>query len=135
LHDNNELSVLQYNEDSNNIQAAEIYPHPDQVWAIESSPNDTSLVVTSRQSVSGSKSATLWKMKNQDDNNLDNLDNYNNDQFDLSEIASFSHSQKSSVINSIKWHKSNNKLLTMDSKTLSLWNIYEDKINVTINNL
>ena len=70
LHDSNELSVLEYHESSNQIEATAIYSHPDQIWSIEPSPNDSDLVITSGQSSSGEKHLNLWRMPHQNSKNI-----------------------------------------------------------------
>lgn len=132
LHDSNELSVLQYSEDSNHLEVCNVYAHPDQVCAIEASPKDASLVITSRQAQNCSKGITLWKMPHQ---SLDDIDadvgaNYANDQLELTEIASFNQTSKPSTVRSIRWHyRDDDTLLTVDNKILSTWTIGSGKIS------
>ncbi len=133
MHESNELSVLQYSEDSNHFEAAAVYSHPDQIWAMDSSPTDASLVVTSRQSQNCSKSITVWKMPNQqqediEDDNQANQANYNNDALELTEVTTFNQSQKASIIRSIRWHNTENKLIGVDNKLLTVWDTVTGKV-------
>lgn len=134
LHDSNEISVLQYLEDANHFESVALYSHPDQVWAMEASPTDPSLIVTSRQANnSHSKSLTLWKMPFQTAEAIDadvGLES-SNDRLELSEIASFNQTHKPSLVYNIKWHKSKDQLLTVDSNVLSKWDIGEGKVSQT----
>lgn len=133
LHDNNELSVLQYSEDSNHVDSSGIYPHPDQVWAVESSPKDTQLVITSRLAHDCSKAITLWRMQNQtpEDIESDAITGYSNDQQELTEVTTFNQNQKASTISCVKWHKIKDKLLTVDANILTQWDIAGEKISVS----
>lgn len=137
LHDPNELNILQYSEDSNHFEIACIFTHPDQIWAIESSPKDLSLVITSRQSKDNYKSLTLWKMPKQTIEEMANVEevhhnNYNNDPLDLIEISTFNQNQKTTTIKDIKWHSLGSSLLSVDNKMLSSWIINEGKVTVNI---
>ncbi len=132
LHDNNELSVLQYSEDSNHFDSVNVYGHSDQIWALEASPKDPSLVVSSRQSNRGFKSVTLWKMPNQEPDDIisDSAVTYASDLLELQEKATFNQSQKSSFVHTIKWHRSQEQLLTLDNQILTAWNITPTHITV-----
>ena len=133
MHDSNELDILQYSEDSNHLEVACSFSHPDQIWALEASPKDASLVVTSRQSQNSSKSLTMWKMPKQDveDYEEDVRLSFNSDRLDLSEVATFNHSQKASTVKDIKWHSNGGSLLTVDNNLLSTWTIGEGKVTVS----
>ena len=134
LHDNNELSVLNYIEESNHFEINSVYGHPDQVMAIESSPKSSDLVVTSRQSQKGFKSITLWKMQGQslEDISSDALSSYDNAQLELSDVASFNQTQSTSIVSTLKWHKLEDSLLTVDDKVASVWAITESGVKVCI---
>jgi hypothetical protein len=144
LHDRNELSVLQYSEDSNYFDVSCVFTHPDQVWAIEASPKDTSLVITSRQSKECLKSLTLWRMPRQtmEDMMSDETEvvqsshssEYRTDDavLDLDELVTFNQNQGAHCVKDIKWHSVGHALLTIDNRLLSAWKIIEGKIVVSI---
>ena len=50
LSADNELSVLEYDEDNNALILAGLYAHSDQVWNLDTSHKDTSLVITTHVS-------------------------------------------------------------------------------------
>lgn len=132
LHDNNELSVLQYSEDSNHFDAVAVYSHPDQIWAMEASPRDPALVVTSRQNQQCSKALTLWRMDKQSEEDiLNSSSQYANEHLEVQEIASFGQSQKISFVDTIRWHHTEEQLLTFDGRILSTWSISNDKVTVS----
>ena len=65
MHDQNEVHVLEYREDSNQIDVAAIFPLPDHksLWALDSSPIDPALIITCDQSKEHSKyNVNIWKM-------------------------------------------------------------------------
>lgn len=126
------MSVLQYSEDSNHFDSVNVYGHSDQIWALEASPKDPSLVVSSRQSNRGFKSVTLWKMPNQEPDDIisDSAVTYASDLLELQEKATFNQSQKSSFVHTIKWHRSQEQLLTLDNQILTAWNITPTHITV-----
>ncbi|RYG96767.1 hypothetical protein EON65_53900 [archaeon] len=130
LHDSNEVSVLQYSEDSNHMEAVSLYSHPDQIWAIESSPTDPSLLVTSRQAFNGSKSLTLWKMDKQSTEDIAyGSALYHNEHQELIELDSFNPSQKAAYVGTVRWHKTEDKLLSFDGRILTAWQVSNDKVS------
>lgn len=143
LHDRNELSVLQYSEDSNYFDVSSVFTHPDQVWAIEASPKDTSLVITSRQSKECLKSLTLWRMPRQTMEDMmsdteviqssHSSSEYRTDDaiLDLEELVTFNQNQGAHCVKDVKWHSAGHALLTIDNRLLSAWKIAEGKIIVS----
>lgn len=133
LHDSNELSVLQYTEDANHFDVTAVYSHPDQIWALEASPKDSSMVVTSRQAQNCSKALTLWKMEKQSVDDMDEdeagTSSYNHDQLELSEIASFNQSLKPATVRCMRWHNRDDTLLSVDNKLLSVWKFGDAKVS------
>lgn len=129
----NELNVLQYSEDSNHIESVANYAHNDQIWAVESCPTDTSLVITSRQGKSNSKCLTMWSMPNQTQKDIDDDLNisYSQEAVELVEISTFNHNEKTNIVTAVDWHSTERTLLTVDGKLLSSWNIGESKISVS----
>ena len=123
LHDSNELSVLEYHESSNQIEATAIYNHPDQIWSIEPSPEESDIVITSSQSSQGDNALTLWRMPHQSADSL--LDNTApvEDKLELTKESSFPIEKSTSLIQNIKWHPTQNKILTTDSDAINLWSL------------
>jgi len=65
-----------------------------------------------------------------DDINNTNLsvDVYSDEQSDLIEEFTFNQTQSLSIVNSIKWHSSQDTLLVSDSKCCSVWNIGDGQV-------
>lgn len=138
MHETNDLSILQYYDDSNHFDTMFLYDHPDEILAIESSPSDPALVLTSRQSRSAFKSVTLWRMPHQ---SLDEIadeatNNYahhlTHDRIVLQEVSTFNQSQQLPQVTSLRWHPKQQSILCTDHKIVSSWNIRESSIEVRI---
>lgn len=76
----------------------------------------------------------MWKMPKQspEDYEEDIRLSFNSERLELTELATFNHSQKATTVRDVKWHSSGNSLLTVDNSTLATWNIGEGKITVSI---
>ena len=124
LHDDNELTVLEYREESNSIEAVSIYSHRNQIWALESSPSDSSLVITSHSSIAAQKAVSIWRMPGQTKEEIEQSDGLpNDDKIDLEEILTFPLWDNQSFVHSVKWHPSIDNILLADSKTISTWSL------------
>lgn len=132
LHDSNELSVLEYHENTNQIEATAIYNHPDQIWAIEPSPSNSDLLITSGQSSAGDKRLTLWRMPHQSADDLLETSTPIEDKLDLKTESTFEIATLTTLIQDIKWHPDNDKILTADSNRVSLWSLGESTIKVIL---
>lgn len=124
LQDSNELSVLEYSEDSNQLEATAVFSHPDQIWTMEPSPQDPSLVITSRQSSSGSKAVTLWRMPRQSMQDLEDTSAsaFVDDKLELEEVVSLTQSTgKQTFAHSIRWHANKDNILLGDGDIVSLY--------------
>ena len=130
LHESNELSVLEYHESSNQIEATAIYNHPDQVWSIEPSPNDPDLLITSSQSSKGDRNLTLWRMPHQSADDLIESTSPIEDKLELTKESSFILAEGTKLIQDVKWHPNHNKIMTTDSNRISLWSVGSSKIEV-----
>lgn len=132
MHDQNEISVLQYSEDSNHFEATSIYSHPDQIWCLETSPTDPSLVVTSRQNVNRDNAISLWKMPKQEAEDLEeDQHNYHHDILELNELSTFNKSKNPAIVNSVKWHNTENLLSSVDNATFTTWDIKDSQVSVS----
>mmetsp|Transcript_24846 Transcript_24846/g.42058 ORF Transcript_24846/g.42058 Transcript_24846/m.42058 type:complete len:415 (-) Transcript_24846:93-1337(-) len=144
----NELSVLEFDEDSNQLDAAGVYRHPNQIWAIEPSPSQSELVITSSQStLTGGKELMLYRMpreaRNHSDDTENNIDNdvisdpdresqdinySSGDLLDLETVSSFNYDDPSTFVHSVKWHPVNNQVLALDPCNLTSWAVTESDV-------
>ena len=129
LHESNEISVLEYDENSNQIEANAIYNHPDQVWSLESSPTDTDLIITSHQSRAGGKNITMWRMPHQSAADINDPVIYD-DKLDLKQVSSYRPTDRSNVIQDIKWNPKQNDFLMCDCQSVTLMTIGESNLDV-----
>jgi hypothetical protein len=133
LHDANELNVLHYYDDSNRFDIVQAFHHPDQIWALESCPYDSSLVITSHQNLTCFKSLTLWKLPHQSLEEIAEDIVGSHQREELQEITSFNQSQQMPLVTSIQWHPhQHQQLLTVDHKIMIAWHIRESVIEVNI---
>ena len=43
-----QISIIEFNEETNQLDNVSLYEHEEEVWALETSPEDEDLLVTSR---------------------------------------------------------------------------------------
>jgi hypothetical protein len=146
-----QLSVLEFDEDSNQIDAVGVYRHPNEIWAVEPSPSRSDLVITSSQSaLTAQKDLTLYRMPNEAhantiseasennenieenvEHNVDNDQNYNSGELlDLETVSTFNFQDPSTFVHSVKWHSVSNQVLTLDPKNLTSWAVTESEVKV-----
>ena len=120
------ISVVEFSEDSNQLDIVSVYEHEDQVWALETSPDDDELLVTSSLSTSGSKNVVLWKLNKSEESNSRDLQ-------PLLQVASFRQRDASVFVNCIKWHHTKAQLLMTDPIFLTIWSFTESATEVVGN--
>lgn len=127
------MTLLQYDEESNQLVDIVNYSHPGQVWVTEPSSNDASLFITSAQYLSGTKGVQLLKMTSLPDSDMDIANRklaYKEEKAPLETMASFNFRDSSTFVNAIKWHSTKDIVLTSDPKHLSSWAITESDVQV-----
>ena len=137
----NELSVLEYDEDNNILTLAGHYAHPHQVWNIDTSPKDPSLVITAHVSKTGQHGATMWRMPGQseDDVNFERADDNNDDNTRKESRVHNPEKQpleslgtlkpiSSSFQNSVRWHTQGDQVLSTSDNCVSLFKVDNDSI-------
>lgn len=132
--------MLEFNEDSNTLDVTSIYSHPNEVWALETSPTDPSLLITSENGIyqregNNSSSVNLYKMSNQTEDSIrDGKEQreaaYAGDQLDLEILAPLPLWNVTSFVHDIKWN-SNNSIITSDSQYVSIYSVDNESINMT----
>lgn len=133
LYESNEITVLEYYENTNTIKESSTYSHKDQIWSLESSPKDPSLIVNSHQSISGDKAVTLYCMTGQDhidtsieadDDTNESSSSHDHNKKDLQVIHCIDSSN--TYIHSVKWHPKTDTIALASSKTVSVYTIGND---------
>jgi hypothetical protein len=132
LHENNEITVLQYIEDSNHLESVIVCNHSEEVLAMEASPLHSELIITSHRNPSSNvKGMTLWRLPS-----LDDINTYtqSSDILELSVESSFYTSNKYSEIRSIKWNKKDeHSIVSIDNKVVTVWDIHDSTVKVIVN--
>lgn len=80
-----QITILDFNEHSNSLDPVAIYSHADEVWAIDTSPTDSSLMVTCAACSTGSswsRETALWRLPGQ------SLEDIEDSQVEMCEDAS-----------------------------------------------
>ena len=119
-----QISVLQYDEDDNQIDLVALYSHPDQVWVVESSLQDQKVIATSSQSRTGKHSVGLWKL----DGHEMSPDEYDGADLAPQELADAGllNAKGAGFVHSIKWHSFKQNVMTSDGSMVNIWSIGED---------
>lgn len=131
LHESNEVGVLEYNEESSQLEPVALYSHPDQIWALESSPQDAGLLVTSHQGLlpSGRSGVTLWRMPGQgvggEGDGAGAGVGGGGDKVDLVPLTTLGTPQqdKETYAHNIKWHLSQDSILVAEDDAVSLYSL------------
>mmetsp|Transcript_22477 Transcript_22477/g.32811 ORF Transcript_22477/g.32811 Transcript_22477/m.32811 type:complete len:386 (-) Transcript_22477:121-1278(-) len=132
--DKNELSVLQYDEENNQIEAKAVYSHPHQVWAMEPSPKDSSLVLTASQGGNGTNSVSLYRLQefmdadDEEEERGGRHNSYDGDLLDLESVSKFSY-DPSVFVNTLKWHSMKDSVLALDPAAVTLWSLAEGGVS------
>ncbi|CAM9365257.1 unnamed protein product [Discosporangium mesarthrocarpum] len=92
LREENELHLLGFHEDNNELLCEKIFSHPDEIWGISPSPRDQSLVLTcgnacrtQPEATEGAFKVALWKLPDECpvEEEEDDPRNYSNDTGEL----------------------------------------------------
>ena len=100
------------------------YVHDNPVWVVESSPQDTSLAITSEYSKIGFKTTTIWRLENQDRPKDDGEEEQSShvDAQALINLGTLT-TNNSRLVHSVKWHPTKDHILTSDSSELNVWSL------------
>lgn len=132
VNETNELSVLEYHENLNQIEAAVVYNHPDQIWSMEPSPSELDRVLTSHQSSSGKTAVSLWRMPHQTEEDLESGVTIE-DKLELNQEATLVNTDHpSSVVQSLKWHPTKaNQVLAADTQSVRVITLADGRMETT----
>jgi hypothetical protein len=126
--------VLEYDEENNQMDATAVFSHPNQIWALEPSPRDMSLVLTSSRQSDGTNPVVLYKLPGQDiaftNTDDDGGRAYEKDIQPPEELAQLTFGDAATFVNSFAWHTARDSVLTLDPASLTMWNIREGSVEV-----
>jgi hypothetical protein len=133
----NFMQVIEYVEDKNKFNLIGTYSHEGQVNTIESCPSNESLIATSSSDIHGKHIVNVWKIPPARINSSsDGSDSFNMDVQDLTLASALAPSESSpnnsstSVVNSMRWNKKKDQIITLDSSTVSVYSVANDKAHV-----
>lgn len=118
---------MEYDEDNNDFRLVGIYSHPNAVWAMDSCAHNRQLIVTSEQHKTGLQSVTVYKMPPEADDlarspSSDEPADVSAPQ-DMEVSARLLHNKSSQVVSAVKWHRTNDSILTLDANDMTLWSV------------
>jgi hypothetical protein len=135
LHEENEVHVLEYREDSNQIDVVAVYDLPARhsLWAIDSSPTDPSLIVTCEQEKDNQNYfINVWKLPGQSKEELEGdqaNSSYTGDRQAMNLVGKIKNTDS---ITNLAWNrKIDDKLLKTSCYSASVWSIEESDIKVS----
>jgi hypothetical protein len=122
-----QISLLEYDEDNNDFRLVGVYNHPNAIWAMDSCAHNRQLVVTSEQQKTGLQSVTVYKLPAE----LDEIAHTpSNDEpvdpsapQDMEVSAKLISNKTSQVVVAVKWHRTNDSILTLDAHEMALWSV------------
>jgi WD40 repeat protein len=148
----NEVTLLEYVDESNELDPVAVMYHPDQVVALESCPTQELLLASSGLSTNGAASVNIWKLPSErnddkiartehssdlkDDNAITEGANEDEDgRFgsDLQHVSSFAFegngtSSATPLVWSIQWDTKGKKVLTLDGQCVSVFGVGEGSV-------
>ncbi len=135
----NELSLLEFDEENGILNLSGLYRHPDQVWCLAGSPSDQRLVVSSHVNKRGQHGVTLWRMRDHESPG-EEVTSVSNavmagtpDKQDLLNVCNLKDINSSRPFaNSIRWNGAGTKLLTSGGGRVLIQDIAEERVADTM---
>ncbi len=112
---------MEYFEESNQLEAISIYKHDAQVWALDTSPKDPTLFMTSGVSQNGTKTLNLFSINENHPDTTETNFGFNLEPKELIPKAILGMRETQTFVDNIKFHPKNDHVLTADHKFLNLW--------------
>lgn len=138
----NEVSVIEFDEDSGNLECVAHYAHRDRIWCMETSPMDSSLLVTSHQDKSLSNGVSLFRMPGQRIEEIEGSgkdgNGWTGELVDLDFLKSIektgAEKRDPSYTRSVQWSTLGDHLITAKSSTISVHDVGEGGSNGDVSN-
>lgn len=113
-----------------------MYTHNDEIWALEASPDDPSLIATGGVAKNGDKNVAIWKMPHQSADNIQDSESenalYGGDKYDLELVNQLQMWDPSAFVHNIKWRpaasSSSTPILTADPYNVCVWSIDNSQV-------
>ena len=130
----NEVNVIEYDEETGNLECVGQYNHAEQIWCMDTSPKDSSLLVTSFQDKNMSNGISLFKMPGQTLAEIEGGDS-NEDVVEKRDLQFLQSIEKTGAekrdpacTTSVKWSHHSNDILTTKASTVSVYSISESSV-------
>ncbi len=146
-HEENIITILSYKDDSSQLEPANTYLHPDQIWGMQTSYSDPTKIMTCGQPKSGPYTVKLWSMQNQTLADIEGADDLgslggsssrnisssnssnSSDPSPLDEVAQVRNIDSNSS-HHIAWHKSRESTLVTSSTYVALVDLTETSAEI-----
>ena len=133
----NEINVLEYDEDEGTLECYSTYHHPHgQIWAMETSPRDSSLIITSHQDNKKGHGLSLFRMPGQSLSEIKKGGNKDEagtkrDLLKLQSIEStIPEKRDPTFVTSVKWSPHDDKIIAAKESTVSIYTITESSLRI-----
>ena len=137
LGEGNEINLLEFDEDEGTLECCSTYHHSDgQVWAMETSPRDSSLLITSHQNSRKGHGLSLFRMPGQSLSDINSGDGKGDaatkrDLIKLQSIESTIPERRDpAFVTSVKWSPHDERIIATKESTVSLYSVTESSVKM-----
>ena len=142
LREENEIYILEYVEDTGNVDCRQVFNHPSELWDVKPCPSDNKILLTT-YNIGSTMKGTLWKIPDPIDYLGENNDASSvSHRKDLEELLTFGDENLETPVGAGVWDEqactagSTLRLLTWAGETtasgsVSVWDIRESKASVS----
>jgi hypothetical protein len=126
------LVLIEYQEDTNTVSLKGTYQHSDQIFDLETSAHDESLVISSWMTSNCNHGVSLWRLHNHDNNELtveEVSPSIVNQKEKLDKVAEFN--TEANVFSKAKWHHIKDTIVVASSKSISSWSVTDCDVKVS----
>ena len=127
LHDDNDINIIEYQEDSNSIISIASFHHHDHINALETSSHDPDLFISSSLNKSNKYGLTMWRIPNHIEN-IDSSNTSTDTSGKLQEIATLD--TDSTRLSVAKWHHMKDTIISSDCHQLISYSISDADVVV-----
>lgn len=129
LHEENDINIIDYQEDSNSIISISTYQHPEQIFSLEASSHDPDLFLSSWINKSNECGLTLWRMSNR--NNNDNFDQTSESASRKEKLLLISElDTDKSKLSIPKWHHMKDTIISSNCDQLISYSVTDSDVKV-----
>ena len=133
----NEINVLEFDEDEGTLECCSTYDHPNgQIWAMATSPRDSSLLITSHQDNMKGHGLSLFRMPGQSLSEINSGGGKSEvgTKQDLLKLQSIENTipekRDPAYVTSVKWSPHDDKIIAIKESTVAVYNITETSVKM-----